>query len=64
MLIDWGTGTGRMLERLAPRYRRAGIDRSPAMLAYARAELERAQLQHAQVRQGDIDDLPLARRCR
>ena len=50
-----------MLELLAPRYRRGlGIDRSPAMLAYARAKLERAKLGHAQVRQGDIYDLPLA----
>jgi ubiquinone/menaquinone biosynthesis C-methylase UbiE len=61
LLIDLGTGTGRMLELLAPRYRRGlGIDRSPAMLAYARAKLERAKLGHAQVRQGDIYDLPLA----
>lgn len=59
-LIDLGTGTGRMLELLAARYRRGlGIDRSPAMLAYARAKLERAKLSHAQVRQGDIYDLPL-----
>ena len=40
--------------------RALGIDRSPAMLAYARAKLERAKLGHAQVRQGDIYDLPLA----
>jgi ubiquinone/menaquinone biosynthesis C-methylase UbiE len=61
LLIDLGTGTGRMLELLAGRYRRGlGLDRSPAMLAYARAKLERAKLQHAQVRQGDIYDLPLA----
>jgi ubiquinone/menaquinone biosynthesis C-methylase UbiE len=59
-LIDLGTGTGRMLEVLAAGYRRGlGIDRSPAMLAYARAKLERAKLAHAQVRQGDIYDLPL-----
>ena len=30
------------------------------MLAYARAKLERAGLQHVQVRQADIYDLPLA----
>ena len=46
---------------LRERYRRGiGIDLSPAMLAYARAKLERAGLRHAQVRQGDIYDLPLA----
>ena len=33
------------------------------MLAYARAKLERAGLAHAQVRQGDIYDLPLADRA-
>ena len=43
------------------RYRRGiGLDLSPAMLAYARAKLERAGIAHAQVRQGDIYDLPLA----
>lgn len=61
LLVDIGTGTGRMLELFAPRYRRGiGLDLSPAMLAYARAKLERAGLTHAQVRQGDIYDLPLA----
>jgi ArsR family transcriptional regulator len=49
-----------MLELFAPRFRRGiGLDLSPAMLAYARAKLERAGLTHAQVRQGDIYDLPL-----
>ena len=61
LLVDLGTGTGRMLELFAERYRRGlGLDLSPAMLAYARAKLERAGLAHAQVRQGDIYDLPLA----
>jgi ubiquinone/menaquinone biosynthesis C-methylase UbiE len=61
LLVDLGTGTGRMLELLRDRYRRGlGIDLSPAMLAYARAKLERTELRHAQVRQGDIYDLPLA----
>jgi ubiquinone/menaquinone biosynthesis C-methylase UbiE/DNA-binding transcriptional ArsR family regulator len=61
LLVDLGTGTGRMLELFAPRFRRGlGFDRSSAMLAYARAKLDRAALPHAQVRQGDIYDLPLA----
>lgn len=61
LFVDLGTGTGRMLELLAPHYRRGlGIDRSTAMLAYARAKLEGAGITNAQVRQGDIYDLPLA----
>ena len=60
LLVDLGTGTGRMLEVFAPRFRRGvGIDLSPAMLAYARAKLERAGLTHAQVRRADLFDLPL-----
>jgi ubiquinone/menaquinone biosynthesis C-methylase UbiE/DNA-binding transcriptional ArsR family regulator len=60
LLVDLGTGTGRILELFAGRFRRGlGIDRSTAMLAYARAKLERAGVSHAQVRQGDIYDLPL-----
>jgi ubiquinone/menaquinone biosynthesis C-methylase UbiE/DNA-binding MarR family transcriptional regulator len=60
LLVDLGTGTGRMLELFGDRYRRGiGIDLSAAMLAYARTKLERAELRHAQVRQGDIYDLPL-----
>ena len=44
LLVDLGTGTGRMLELLRDRYRRGlGIDLSPAMLAYARAKLERTR---------------------
>src|SRR5581483_7610114 len=61
LLVDLGTGTGRMLELFRERYRRGlGIDLSPAMLAYARAKLERGGVRHAHVRQGDIYDLPLA----
>ncbi len=60
-LVDLGTGTGRMLELFSSQFRRGlGLDRSPAMLAYARAKLEGAHLPHCQVRQGDIYDLPLA----
>jgi ArsR family transcriptional regulator len=54
-LIDLGTGTGRMLEVLAPRAERAiGIDMSHEMLAIARANLERAGLANAQIRYGNI----------
>jgi ArsR family transcriptional regulator len=60
--LDLGTGTGRMLELLAPLYSRAvGVDASTDMLAVARANLSRAGAGEAQVRLGDIYNLPLAR---
>jgi len=61
-LLDLGTGTGRMLELLAPLYAKAvGIDSSTDMLSVARANLNRAGLGDAQVRLGDIYNLPLPR---
>ncbi|MBN9345920.1 MAG: metalloregulator ArsR/SmtB family transcription factor [Devosia sp.] len=58
LLIDLGTGTGRMLELLAGHYRRGiGIDASREMIAVARARLTAANIGHAQVRLGDIADL-------
>lgn len=61
-LLDLGTGTGRILELLADRYRRGiGIDASRAMLAIARARLDEDGITHASVRQGDIFNLPLDR---
>ena len=58
-LIDIGTGTARMLELLGPKIKRGqGIDLSREMLSVARANLNRAQLSHCQVRQGDIYRLP------
>lgn len=61
-MLDIGTGTGRMLELFASRYERAlGIDLSPAMLAVARANLERAAIDHARVRLGDVMNLPVVR---
>ena len=61
-MLDLGTGTGRLLEILAPLYRRGvGIDMSREMLAVARANLDRAGVQHAQVRQGDIYSPPVER---
>jgi ArsR family transcriptional regulator len=60
LLVDLGTGTGRMLELFGARFRRGlGLDLNPAMLAYARAKLESAGLSHGQVRQGNLYDLPL-----
>jgi ubiquinone/menaquinone biosynthesis C-methylase UbiE len=59
--LDAGTGTGRMLELLAPHARRAiGIDVSPEMLAIARDRLAREKLPEVQVRLGDIYRLPFA----
>ncbi len=61
-MLDLGTGTGRMLEIFAPLYRRGvGLDMSREMLAVARANLERAGLSHAQVRQGDLFAAPVER---
>ena len=61
-MLDLGTGTGRLLELFAQQYRRGmGIDMSRAMLAVARANLDRAGITHAQVRQGDIYALPVDR---
>lgn len=58
LLIDLGTGTGRMLELLEEHYRRGiGIDASREMIAVARAKLTSANIAHAQVRLGDIADL-------
>jgi ArsR family transcriptional regulator len=61
-MLDIGTGTGRMLELFHDRYDRAlGVDLSPAMLAVARANLERAGIAHARVRLGDCLNLPVVR---
>lgn len=58
-VLDLGTGTGRMLEMLAPGVPRAvGLDVSPAMLGVARVNLDAAGLRHVQLRQGDAYALP------
>jgi len=60
-LLDIGTGTGRVLELLAPRVSRGlGIDASKSMLALARARLSRAGCAQCAVRLGDMYRLPLA----
>ena len=59
-LLDIGTGTGRILEILAPRVERAlGIDQSREMLAVARVNLDRAGLENGLVRLGDMYQLAL-----
>ena len=61
-LVDLGTGTGRMLQLLAPMAQRTvGLDASHAMLSVARANLERAGLSAVELRQGDIYGPPLVR---
>lgn len=61
LMLDLGTGTGRMLELLAARYRRGlGVDSSREMIAVARAKLAAASIGHAQVRLGDIADLDVS----
>jgi ubiquinone/menaquinone biosynthesis C-methylase UbiE/DNA-binding transcriptional ArsR family regulator len=59
-LLDIGTGTGRVLQLLAPRIGFGlGVDLSREMLAVARANLDRTSLRNCQVRQGDMYHLPL-----
>lgn len=61
-MLDLGTGTGRLLELFSQLYRRGiGIDLSREMLAVARANLDRAGVAHAQVRQGDLYAPPVER---
>lgn len=58
LMIDLGTGTGRMLELLKDHYRRGiGIDASREMISVARAKLGAANIGHAQARLGDLADL-------
>jgi len=60
-LLDIGTGTGRVLELLAPRIQQGlGIDASKAMLALARTRLSGQAFAHCAVRQADMYRLQLA----
>ena len=59
-LLDIGTGTGRILEILAPHVSRGvGIDLSNDMLAVARSNIEGKGLMNIHVRKGDMYQLPL-----
>src|ERR687891_111783 len=58
--LEFGTGTGRILQLLAPRIGFGlGVDLSREMLAVARANLDRTSLRNCQVRLGDMYHLPL-----
>ena len=59
-LLDVGTGTGRVLQLLAPHVGFGlGVDISHDMLAVARANLDRREARNCQVRHGDMYQLPL-----
>lgn len=54
-VLDIGTGTGRVLQLLAPHIGLGiGVDQSTEMLNVARANLDRTSLRNCQVRQGDM----------
>jgi ArsR family transcriptional regulator len=58
--LDIGTGTGRLLELLAPRLASGlGIDASRTMLALARVRLAKPDYSHISVRLADMYALPL-----
>lgn len=58
--LDLGTGTGRLLELFSAQFERGvGVDLSSQMLSIARANLNKAGIRNAQVRQGDIYSLPV-----
>jgi len=60
LLIDLGTGTGRILQLFADRASRAvGFDVNREMLAHARARLAGHGVHNAQLRLGDMQNLPL-----
>lgn len=60
LLVDLGTGTGRMLELLAGNAERAvGFDINNTMLAYARSRLEQLGIREATVRHGDLYEVAL-----
>jgi ArsR family transcriptional regulator len=59
--LDIGTGTGRMLEILAPRVGHGiGIDANQDMLALARSMLAERGIANCQARHGDLYNLPMA----
>ena len=63
-MIDVGTGTGRMLALFSDRFERTdGVDMSHRMLTVARANLEKAGVGNANVRQAAAQALPFEAGC-
>jgi ArsR family transcriptional regulator len=59
VLLDIGTGTGRILHWLAPRAREAiGVDLSSEALRVARTSVHSAGLHHCTLQQADMHELP------
>ncbi len=64
LVIDFGTGTGRMLALFAGKARRVeGIDLSHQMLTVARSKLQEAGATNASVRHGDATASPYPDHC-
>lgn len=60
MLLDLGTGTGRILELFANQFKTGiGIDINHEMLRHARARLDRLNLKHCELRHGDLTNVKL-----
>lgn len=61
-MLDLGTGTGRLLELFSGLYQYGiGIDANRDMLNVARANLDAAGVRNAEVRLGDVYNLPIVR---
>jgi ArsR family transcriptional regulator len=61
LMLDLGTGTGRMLQVFADRIvRGVGVDTSHEMLTVARHNLSKPGLEHCSVRHADLYALPFA----
>ena len=64
LFLDLGTGTGRILEILAPYVRKGiGFDLSREMLSAARSNLENAGVSNCTVRRSDIHNIGLNDKC-
>lgn len=58
MLLDLGTGTGRILELFSNQFKNGiGVDINQEMLRHARARLDRLNLSSCELRHGDINKL-------